>query len=96
MTNLQQSIGPFYGSKYYNHYELNPTLHINSNVEYDDMWACRVLSLHGWDFVTSLPLSIATKEIRLTLQHIFSPQLAKQIKAFRIFQLNHIPHDLED
>ena len=35
-------------------------------------------SLHGSDFMTSLALSIATKEVLLTLQHIFSPQLVNQ------------------
>ena len=75
-SNLQQSIQPSYGSKYY--YKLIPTLHTNSNVEYDDMWPCRVLSLHGLDFVTSLALSIATKEVLLTWEHICSPQLVNQ------------------
>ena len=35
MTNLQQSIELFYGSKYYYGYKLNPTLDTTSNVKYD-------------------------------------------------------------
>ena len=74
MIDLQQNIESFLESKYYDDYEFNPTLYINSNVEYDDIWACRVPSLHGWDFMTSLALVISTKK-SYTLQHIFSPQL---------------------
>ena len=74
MTNLLRRVEPFEGSKYYYDSKLNATLHTNSNGEYDYMWPWWVLNLHNGDFVTSLALPIASKEVLLTSQHIFSPQ----------------------
>ena len=66
--------------------DLNSTMTTNSippdtPIQMSNMmtWDLVELSIFKvWDFVTSLALSITQKEVLLTLQYIFSPQLVNQ------------------